>query len=307
MQKIGVWPIIARMDRWKRALWSAVLLGGFFGVGYLCKIPTRSFALSKICSTLGRSPQWDVGTLAPGEREEVERALSQPYRFLSKGAQAFVFVSADGRYVIKFFKLHHLQPSLWVRVLHWPWRMAVYPLEKWVEKRRDLVKTFTSYKIAYEQLREATGMLFLHLNKSDDLKRKLSLSDPLGIAHEIDLDEMEFFVQRCAKPFLPELESYIAQGEKEKVKRVLSGLVALLVVRNQKGIFDKDPDIKTNFGILDDEALQIDVGRFSRDEGRKESKVYGEEIKRVTEGLDYWLRERDPALSLHLQEEIANL
>jgi hypothetical protein len=299
--------IIAAMGWWKCSVWGALLLGGFFTTGYLCRIPTRGFALGKISSSICGSPEWNTEPLRQEQKEEVERALSQPYRFLSKGAQAFVFLSADERYVIKFFKLHHLQPSLWVRVLHWPWRTALYPLEKRVEKRRDLVKTFTSYKIAYEQLREKTGMLFLHLNKSDNLKRKLCFSDPLGIVHAIDLDQMEFFVQRYARPFLSELERYIAQGEREKVNRVLSGLVALLVSRNQEGIFDKDPDIKTNFGILNTEAMQIDVGRFSRDNGRKERAAYSEEIRRITDGLNHWLRERDPALSIHLQEEIAKL
>jgi len=295
------------MRWWKRAVGSAVIVGGFFAVGYLCKIPTRSFAVCKICSTLRAGSEWAVEPLLPEQQGEVDRALSQPYRFLSKGAQAFVFLSEDGRYVIKFFKLHHLQPTFWIKALHWPWRVSTYALEKRLEKKRDLVKTFTSYKIAYEQLREETGMLFLHLNKSENLQHTLCFADPLGIIHKVDLDQMEFFVQRCAKPFLPELERCMEQGETEKVKRVLSGLIALLVLRNQKGIFDKDPDITTNFGILDDVAVQIDVGRFSRDDDRQENAVYSEEIRRITDGLTHWLKARDPLLSLYLQNEIAKL
>jgi hypothetical protein len=276
-------------------------------VGYLCKKPTRSFALCKISSSLLPSKEWETAPLE-GEREkELERALCQPYHFLSKGAQAFVFKSEDGRYVIKFFKLHHLQPSVWLRMLRWPWRMEGYRLEKMMEKRRELFKTFMSYKIAYDELSEETGMLFLHLNKSEHLKRVLSFSDPLGIVHRVDLDQMEFFVQRCAAPFFPQVEHYIALGEKERVKQVLSELVSILVMRNQKGIFDKDPDIGTNFAVLDHKTVQIDVGRFSKDEGRKESPVYGEEIRRITDGLIRWLEARDPLLSLHLQEEIAKL
>lgn len=291
----------------KYVLWSALAVGGFCTVGYLCKIPTRSFALSKISSSFEASKEWETAPLEEEQERELERALSQPYHFLSKGAQAFVFQSEDERYVIKFFKLHHLQPSIWLRILRWPWQMESYRLEKMMEKRKELFKTFMSYKIAYNELQEKTGMLFLHLNKSNHLKRSLSFSDPLGIVHKVDLDQMEFFVQRCAAPFFPEVERYIALGEREKVKQILSELVALLVMRNQKGIFDKDPDIRTNFAILNHKTVQIDVGRFSRDEMRKESSVYSEEIRRVTDGLTRWLEARDPLLSMHLQKELSKL
>src|SRR5262245_9492560 len=132
----------------KFVVWTALLVGGFCTVGYLCKMPTRSFALCKISSSLQANQEWETAPLMEEGERELEKALSQPYHFLSKGAQAFVFKSEDGRYVIKFFKLHHLQPSVWLRMLRWPWCMESYRLEKMVEKRRELFKTFMSYKIA---------------------------------------------------------------------------------------------------------------------------------------------------------------
>src|SRR6266567_3530070 len=111
-------------------MWAALLVGGFCTVGYLCKGPTRSFALCKISSSLPPNKEWETAPLEGESERELERALCQPYHFLSKGAQAFVFKSEDGRYVIKFFKLHHLQPSAWLKMLCWPWCTQSYLLEK---------------------------------------------------------------------------------------------------------------------------------------------------------------------------------
>src|SRR5579862_5235963 len=79
--------------------------------GHLCLRQTRGFALYKICSSLPFNPEFETSSLPEEEGKDLKKALDQPYRFLDKGAQCYVFLSHDGRYVIKFFKLHALQPA----------------------------------------------------------------------------------------------------------------------------------------------------------------------------------------------------
>jgi len=275
--------------------------------GHLCLKQTRGFALYKICSSLPFNPEFETSSLSEEENKDLKKALDQPYRFLDKGAQCYVFLSQDGRYVIKFFKLHALQPPIALRTVQLPFYLQRVWVQKLLEKRQSLTKTFTSYKIAFEEMKEETGILFLHLNKTDHLKQKLVILDNLGISHPLDLDKMEFLVQKRASLFYPFLETSIQEQGMEPAKRILSDLVQFLVIRNRKEIFDKDPDLTTNFGFLDGKLIQIDVGRFRKESQRKDPKVYHDEIVRITDLFNKWLKVHYPALSHHLEQEIASL
>jgi hypothetical protein len=83
--------------------------------------------------------------------------------------------------------------------------------------------------------------------------------------------------------------------------------VHFLVRRNQKEIFDKDPDLETNFGFLDDKIVQIDVGRFRKDFERKNPTIYHSEILRITDSFNQWLKMHYPPLSDHMEQEIASV
>lgn len=285
-----------------------LLIGALLAwTGHLYIKQARGFALYKIRSSLPFHPEFETSSFSEEESKDVKKALDQPYRFLDKGAQCYVFLSLDGRYVIKFFKLHALQPPIVLRTVRLPFHLQGLWVQKLLEKRQSLTKTFTSYKIAFEELREETGILFLHLNKTDHLKQKLVIIDNLGISHTLDLDKMEFLVQKRASLFYPFLEATIQEKGMESAKRILSDLVQFLVARNRKEIFDKDPDLATNFGFLDGKVIQIDVGRFRKEAQRKDPKVYHDEIMRITDPFNKWLKIHYPALSYHLEQEIASL
>lgn len=224
--------------------------------------------------------------------EKVREILNQPFSYLNKGVQTFVFASQDGKYVIKFLRHDHLRPALWAHFLPQQWRES-----KAAKKRAKLNKDFISYKIAYEELREETGLVFVHLNKTDYLKQKLSLIDKIGVGHCLDLDQFEFLVQKRAELLYPTLENLIDQGKIEDVKVALSNLVHLLAKKFDKGIFDKDPDLNTNFGFVGNEVVQIDIGRFRKED----QKLKREMILRITDHLHQWLMTRSSELDDHLK------
>src|SRR3569832_1407459 len=80
----------------------------FYGVAKFCKKQTGSFTIARITSDLKFHPEWEVNNT---QEKEAQKALAQPYRFLGKGAQSFVFASEDGQWVIKFFRHHHLKKN----------------------------------------------------------------------------------------------------------------------------------------------------------------------------------------------------
>ena len=292
----------------RRAVYSLLLLGactlGAIKLKAFCYAQTGGFALYKICSSLAFNPAWEVASLGQGEEAELDLALSQPYHFLAKGAQCFVFSSEDGHHVIKFFKLSHLLPPVWLNNMRLPFALEPMRIKKIAQKREELNRDFLSYKIAYEELRDQTGMLFLHLNKTHCLKRHLTVIDRLGISYDLDLDNMEFLVQKQASLFYPFIEKTLAEKGEEGVKVIISDLVSLLALRNRKGIFDKDPDINSNFGFLNNRCAQIDIGRFRKDLTRCSPDVYRPEILRITDSFNQWLQPRSPALSKYLEHEI---
>lgn len=245
----------------------------FYGASRFCRKQTDSFAMTRIQSNFSYRPEWDV----PQSNEaEVKAMLSQPYYYLARGVQSYVFLAQDGKTVIKFFRHHRLRTDA------------------------KVAKDFGSYLLAYNRLQEETGLLYLHLNKTTHLKHKLEIVDKLNIHHLIDLDNYEFIVQKKATLTYPALEEWIAQDKTDDAKEALSHLVHLLKTRSERGIFDKDPDLNTNFGFIGTKAVQIDVGRYRL----KEIPFDRNELIRITDNLHQWLMERSPLLDEHLQTEI---
>ena len=268
-----------------------------------CSSKTDGFALYKICSSLCFNPDWETTPLSPQERDEVLPLFDQPFYYLAKGAQSYVFVSADGQTVIKFFRLYHLRPPLYLSLLTLPLPLQPYKINKMLEKRQDLDKDFQSYKIAFEKMREESGLLYLHLNKTSHLKKTLTFYNKIGVIHHVDLDQMEFLVQKRALLVYPAIDHLVKTQGIDSAKRAISSLVKLLMCRYEKGIFDKDPDLNTNFGFLGtslETAVQIDIGRFQS----QPLSVDRNEILRITDNFRQWLDRNYPELSGYLLSEI---
>lgn len=248
---------------------------GFLLLQRFCLSQTDGFTMLRIQSNMPNDPTWESHS---------NINLSQPFYYIGCGAQTFAFASDD--LVIKFYRHHRAGHPL---ALFAP----LFPrLQQTIAKRQaKRQKDFASFRLAYDHLRDETGLVCIHLGKTNQLNQKITIYDKLGIAHEIDLDQMEFIIQKRATPFYTTLEKWIDSGQWEKAERGIRELVALLRNRCEKGIFDKDPDLRTNFGFLDDHPIQIDIGRF---------KEGPDDMIRVTDTLKKWLEVKAP----HLIEEL---
>ncbi len=272
-----------------------------------CYKKTDGFALTKILSTFAFNPDWECPSSSQIDADHLEKILNQPFHYLARGAQSYVFVSEDDNTVIKFFRLNHLCTPPWLAAFHLPLTLQPYKISKMLEKRTSVNRDFQSYKIAFEEMKEETGLLYMHLNKTSHLKKHLKIIDKIGIAHDLDLDNMEFLIQKKATLFYPTLEKLIKTEGETAAKEAISALIELLVSRCQKGIFDKDPDLNTNFGFLDKHPIQIDIGRFRYDETRRNPNIYCDDIIRITDSFRQWLDRNYPSLSLHLVSEVRKI
>lgn len=249
---------------------------------FLCQTQTDGFSRIRIESELPFEADWN-GPAVP----------DQPFHYLGCGAQTFAFVSEDGQYVIKFYRHHRCRHPLSLFAPLFP-RLRQTLAKRSLKRQKD----FASYRIAFDRLKEETGLISIHLARTDTINQKLTVYDKLGIVHQIDLDNMSFLLQKKASPFYATLQQWIDSGCKEQAKQGLSELVSLLRSQFQKGIFDKDPNLKTNFGFLDGHPVQFDVGRF-----RDQPEMIGpNEIGRATDSLVRWLNQKAPDLAAYLEK-----
>ena len=161
----------------------ALFIGSFVVIKNFCIHETSKFSINEIASKRPFNSAWDLKPLSPPEKKEVLQALSQSFSYLSYGGQCFVFQSADQKYVIKFFKQSLYELPLWLKFTPHPW-----PIQRYYEKKRlhridKLQRDFESYKISFEELKEESALLFVHLNKSFDLHKEITITDRLGISH----------------------------------------------------------------------------------------------------------------------------
>lgn len=218
----------------------------FFAIG--CGRP-KGFTLDKITSSYERDPRWEVkNTLS---QNELQKLFEGPYTYLGSGNHTYAFESPDGKVVIKFFKQKHMngQKSF----------ISLKTKQKRIIERDE---SFSSYKLAFEKLREETALLYLHLNPTDFLHRTLVLIDQNGKEQTVNLDKMEFLVQKKATLSLDHLEKLFSENSYDEALFALRSLLHLVAKRNQMGIYDKDLQFYKNFGFIENHAVEIDIGEF---------------------------------------------
>jgi len=279
------------ISRMKRFLKPFLFLLCFVIIAEFCKEQTGRFTLLRISSKLTPQPEWETAPLSQEEKNQIKRILNQPYSYLNRGVQSFVFASEDGQYVIKFFRHDHLDSPFWLT--------QSQKAKKEIQRHKE----FLSYKLAYQNFPDETGLVFLHLNKTKDLNHTLDLVDKLNIHHPLSLDNYEFLIQKRASLLYTALNQMIEENRISDAKETLSKLVQLLVKRAEAGIADKDPDLITNFGVIGIDPIQIDVGRFSP----SSTPFDKDEIIRITDGLSHYLITRCPELEHHLKTQIDHL
>lgn len=268
-----------------------------------CNQQTDRFSVARIHSDLSFNPEWETAPLSLQQKQELRHLLDQKFHYLGCGGQCFAFSSEDGNYVIKFFKHKIRKPFSLFLKMSLPEPLEQKRLKKLNKALYKLNRDFTSYKIAYEDLREETALMYIHLNKGTELNQSVTIIDKIGIAHQIPLDDVEFVVQKRAKLVYPYIEELMAQGDSNAAKAAMHSILDIIVSRCKKGVFDEDARIHRNFGFIDSKPIFIDVGRFRRDPERKLPAVYKSDLEAITKRFRAWLEESYPTLASTLDEE----
>jgi hypothetical protein len=241
----------------------SICLGIYVG-GRLCHQATDGFTILKISSKLPFNTDWEITDLQSEKNKSVAAILTQKFYYLNKGAQSYVFASEDGKYVLKLFKFHHLRLPFFIDYCPLPEFLEKWRIQRRLKKFEQLNKDFLSYKLAYDTLKDETGLVFLHLNRSKGLQQKLILVDRLNIEHRLESDDFAFLIQKKAQLVCPTIQILMENQNLPAAKKAIESLINLVVLRLKKGIDDLDPNLTKNYGFVEERAIQIDCGRFSK-------------------------------------------
>lgn len=274
---------------------------GAIAVARFCHHQTEGFKLTKVQSNLIEN--------TPIASTDVDKAflaalLQQKFNFLGRGLQSFVFASQDGEYVIKVFNNRYQRKiALFSFLSYFPW-IGHWAKERAAYFRGKLNKTFDSYKIAFDEMKDKTALVYVHLQPTMDLSEKLTLVDRLNISHQLDPNRIGFLVQRRAKLAFPALKEYVNKNDLEGAKHAISSLLELFFWKWRHSIQDNDPLIRTNYGFIEGDAVQIDVGPLSKGSDPLNRDQQQQEILRITSSLKFWLTENRPELIPYLDREL---
>lgn len=267
----------------------------------LCHRATEGFQVNFI-KTPSRITSFEKEVANLPLSKEMRNLLMQPFYFLGSGAQCYAFISEDGSYVLKVFKQHNFFiPSF----------LTTWPLPPFLQKFcQDLIQAqqikresfMRSCVIAATSWKEETGMLYLHLAPSLDTDFSVTLVDKLNIAHRIPAHTLQFAIQKRAELVTPTLSRLLQKGHLQEAEACIHSLMHLIQTRCQKGIGDRDPVVRRNFGFIEGKAVEIDIGSYFDNPFLKTDPLYTRDLYFEIRNLQGWLHNHHPELA-HIPAE----
>jgi hypothetical protein len=261
---------------------------------------TDGFSLANITSEKYEGSLWTVPPLNGLEADEINSALNQEYKYLSKGHQAYVFESQDSRYVLKFIKFQKYRHHPLYAMLPLPDSLEKDRFKQTLHKQDKRDALFKSWKIAHTKLKDETQVLFVHIDLSDPFEKTLTLYNKGGTRYDIDLSQYVFLLQKKLDLFEDVLASQMQKGDTVGAKQLIDGLLDLYLNEFRQGLYEEDRYIVRNTGVLQNRPIQIDTGRLRESEDLKNPKKQAEVMLWKTTLLKEWLGETYPELEEHL-------
>lgn len=284
----------------KKILFLLLTIFALYGAGRLYYAVTGGFTMGNIEENIPYDLRWEMSSLSANEKGVIEKALDQPYTYLGRGCQVYVFASADGKYVIKFPKYQRFRPQAWIDLFTFIPSVNNYQQAKTKEKKEKLDKLFISWKIAFQTLKNEAGVIYVHLNKTKDGLKLLAIRDKMGLEHDVDLDHTEFVLQKRAILLCSAIDQFMAKGQTIEAEKLIDRLLTMLLLEYTEGYADNDHALMQNTGVLDGFPIHIDIGQFIHNDGVKSPKIYKQELYDKTYDFHRWLKSHHPHLADHL-------
>lgn len=277
------------------------IIATIYGLQRFCHKQTDGFAVCKIRTALDSeiiNSKIDIDSL--------RSILEQPLSYIGRGGQCYAFATLDNKYVVKLLKYNNNYPRIWLKLFPFPLGLEEYRQKKLQIKQRKLEGEYRSYQIAFNELKDETGIIYFHLQKKTLPPIKLQIRDKLGIHHTLPADEYQFYVQKKGTPFYAGIEKVLSTNGIEGVKPLLDEVVQYLIKRCEKKITDKDDGMHRNFAFFEGTPFQIDIGQFSYSESLNSKEGYKEDLFFFTKDFQRWLEKTNSSLAKYFQDRLVH-
>lgn len=217
---------------------------------------------------------------------EIDGIFEQPFYPLGQGKQMLALVSQDGRFVLKLFNPMRPLKKSWTS--HWKYWKRYSSLKwikrEWFGKKQRLKKLFKRHKIAFEQMKDDTGLIFVHLKSTKRVCHLVTVFDAKGKKHILELAKTPFVLQKKATLVPTYLEDLMRENRIDEAKLALNQMGQLLARRAALGITDRIQTMDNNYGFANGRPMQIEVGRihFAEEDDRVSEK------ERILENFHNW-------------------
>ena len=264
----------------------------FLSIPFIYK---KEFKLPPIHAHIPFNPNWAMPSLS----DEMLQILQSPFTYFAKGNQSTVFLSADGKYVLKLFRYRRsIFPTL-TAVKNWMKKKAKLSLKE------KLMKTFNATHLAANEGKEFTQVVYCHLNLTKHELPCVTLKVGKK-SYYLPLDHTRFVLQKKVDPFKKALLS--AKNNPEEMHRLMESFAKLLLERSKANISNSDPNLGPNFGFLEGQAVEIDFGNYRKVAPNQRRQK--EELSRFLISLETWMSKRAPeyyqdAINLRIKFENA--
>jgi hypothetical protein len=263
----------------------------------------EGFEIGKIHSTLVPNPAYSVA-ISKEKIDETNKIFTQPFYYLAHGFQCYVFVSADDKYVLKFFRHQRLRLPEFINRLPDISLVRHFKEKKALDFQMRMDYLFNGIKVGFEYAPQDTALLFVHLNKTEGLHPTLTIYDKLGNEYKVALDGVEFMLQQKARLVKPVIDELMQKGNVEGAKARLDQIYDLLVRCAKKGVCDTDGALirKDNLGYLGERCIYIDSGKLQLKEEIRKKERFSRDLKRLRP-LAKWLEQKYPELAVHFEQQ----
>ncbi len=281
-------------------LFGSVFLLFFLHLLYL--FSHREFQPKDFIHDLTSFASLKLPTLRDKDIAVAKEILHQPFHYLAKGRQMTAFESEDGKYVLKFFNPRRpLKKEWFFRLKKLGQFCSLKSIKDTYFRKKDrLSKLFHRYQMAFDELKEESALIYVHIHPSSGWDQRTKIKDINGREELVSLSNTPFILQKKVILASDALRQSIAKGETEKTRELIQQLVTLFKSRVSKGFTDRIQTLHNNYGFIDGHAVQIDLGRI-----KKNSTIFQDpkpELERVLGFLKNSLLHLDPNFS----KEFAN-
>ncbi len=226
--------------------------------------------------------------------EEVAAALKQPYSYLGQGRQYYAFKSSDGKYVLKLPRLDRYEIPFWLQACPFPF-LDEYRKQIGIQRLTRLEGLMESARIASEELREQTAVLYVHFHKTEGKSHYTEIIDRLGRHFQVELNHAPFVLQEKKSLMALAFDGALASADRDQAKAILESYLKIIAYRSNKGIYSKDYSYFRNYGIeegqKEDRCFEIDIGSFYHTNTRAKTA-----LQETVDHISPWLGNIDPQL-----------